>query len=559
MKSIIISILSKETKLPKEEITKLIEIPPNPNLGDFAFPCFQLAKQYKKAPQIIAMELKAKLDKKLPKDIEKIEANNAYINFFINKESFAEQNIRRILKEKENYGRSKEGKGRSIVFEFSSPNIAKPFGIGHLRSTIIGNALANIAEFQGYKTIRLNYFGDWGTPFGKLLVGWERFRNESEFKRNPVKHLYNLYVRVSSMPELDGEARKAFEKLEKGDERCLQLWRRFKEASIKDFNEIYKLLNIKFNVVSGESEYNKQMAGIIKLLKDKGLIEKSEGAEIVNLERYNLGICLIQKSDGTTLYATRDLAAAIDRAKKYKFSKMIYETGAEQQLHFKQVFKILELLGFRWAKACIHADHGLYLDKDGRKFSTRMGKTIFMQDVLEETINLAKAELRKRSPQLKEKEINKRSLLIARSAILYGDLKNFRQNNIVFDIERFVSFEGNTGPYLQYSYARASSILKKVRHKKKSLKTKELSSYEIELIKYLSVFPDILQSSCQQLNPALIANYAYELSQLFNEFYHNCHVVGSKQEAFRIALVVCFKLTLKNALNILGIDALEEM
>jgi len=558
MKEIVVALLVKELKLKKEDISNALEVPPNTELGDFAFPCFQLSKILKKAPHQIAQDLQAQFEKKLPKEIQEVRQINGYLNFFIDKTILAEQTLKRILKEKEKYGQSKVGKKKTIVVEFSSPNIAKPFGIGHLRSTIIGNAIANIAEAQGYKVIRLNYLGDWGTPFGKIIVGWEKFGDAKQLKQNPIQHLYELYVKVSSMPELEDESRKAFEKLEKGDKKSLKLWKQFREHSLKDFKKVYAILGVKFDVFSGEAQYNKEMPLVVQSLKSKKLLEKSDGAQIVNLEKYGLGVSLIEKSDGATLYATRDLAAAIDRAKKYKFANMFYEVGSEQQLHFKQIFKILELLGYSWASECKHVSHGLYLDSDGKKFSTRKGKTVFMQEILDETQQLAKAALQLRS-ELPEKEINKRALTIARAAILYGDLKNFRQNDLIFDIERFVSFEGDTGPYLQYAYARARSILRKVRKKQSTLNIEELHEKEIALIKQLDLFPQTLEHAYVQTNPAIIAHYSFELAQTFNEFYHACPVIGNKHETFRLQLIQAFCITLKNALALLGIDVLEEM
>lgn len=554
MKELIANLISKETKLDKPDILKLIEVPKDKNLGDYAFPCFILASTLKKSPVEISKSLASKIKSK---EFEKVQSVGPYLNFFINRLSFTEDVLNKVLLEKDKFGSSKVGKSKTIAIDLSAPNIAKPFGIGHLRSTIIGNSISEIAKFIGYKTVKINYLGDWGTQFGKLIVGYKKFGDDKKLKSNPINHLLEIYVKANK-EEYEDEARLWFKKMEDGDKESLALWKKFKDLSLKEFEEIYNILNVKFDVISGESLYNNKMGEVISLLEKKNLIENSEGAKIVNLEKYNLGVCLIQKNDGTTLYATRDIAAAIDRHKKYNFNKLIYEVGSEQTLHFKQVFKVLELLGFSWAKECTHVAHGLYLDQDGKKFATRKGKTVFMKDVLEETISLAKKEITKRE-KVSLKELENRANKIALAAILYGDLKNYRLNDLVFDIEKFLSFEGNTGPYLLYSYARAQSILKKSKFKKTKLLIPDLSDQEKQLILEISKFPEIVQSAFNQLAPNIIANYSFELSQKFNEFYQSTTVIGSEDELFRISLVSAFSQTLKNALNLLGIQVLEKM
>jgi len=557
MKELIANLLKSEIPIEKEKITSLIEIPPDSKLGDYAFPCFSLAREFKKNPAEIAKKISQQLNP--TKEIEKIVPVGPYINFFLNSEYLAEKTLKEILKEREKYGSQKIGKNRKTVIEMSSPNIAKPFGIGHLRSTIIGNSISNICSFVGYKTIKLNYLGDWGTPFGKILVGYEKFGSEKELKKDPVKHLYEIYVKVSSDESLEQESREMFKKLEEGDKKSLLLWKKFRNLSIKDFNKIYFLLGIKFDVISGESFYNKKIEKTLLDLENKKLLKDSEGAKIINLEKYGLGIALIKKSDGTTLYITRDVAAAVERYKKYKFNKMIYEVGGEQKLHFKQLFKVLELLEYNWAKDCLHIDHGLYLDKDGKKFATRKGKTLFMEDILSEAIDLAKSEIIKRE-QLSKRETEKRARAIAIAAIKYGDLKNYRSNDVVFNIERFLEFEGNTGPYLLYTYARARSILRKARYSPKNkYNVKEISDQERNLILQLANFQQTAFNAYQNLAPNIIANYAHELSKTFNEFYHAEKVIGSKKESFRLVLADTISQVLKNSLYLLGIKTLEKM
>lgn len=549
MKEIIVKILKKH--FPIDE--NLIEIPPNPELGDYAFPCFSLAKTEKKSPLLIAQELAEKIRKELPKEISNVDSKAGYVNFFLDKKILTEKALKEIFKK--DFGKSSEGKGKTIAIDLSSPNIAKPFGIGHLRSTIIGNSISNIAKFLGYKTIKINYLGDWGTQFGKLIVGYKKWGNEKELENNTIKHLLEIYVKANQ-EEYEQEARDWFKKLEDGDKEALKLWKKFRELSLKEFNEIYKILGVEFDVWSGESEYNDKMEATVEELKKKGLLEESDNAQVVNLEKYNLGVCLIKKSDGATLYATRDITAAIDRYKKYKFSKMIYEVGQEQKLHFQQFFKVLELMGYDFAKNCVHVYHGLYLDADGKKFATRKGKTVFMKDILEETIELAKKTIKEKNPKLKNKNEIARRVAIA--AIFYGDLRNNRTNDVIFDIERFLEFEGNTGPYLLYSYARASSVTNKAK-KEGKIKILDLKDQEIKLIKKLEDFPKIVKDAYKHLTPNIVANYSFELAQAFNEFYHTCPVLGSQEEAFRLKLVEAFKIVMKKSLDLLGIQEVEEM
>ena len=558
MKERIAELLSKPSKLKKKEVLNLIEIPKDRSLGDYSFPCFVLAKQFKKNPLEIAKDLANTLENEL--DFEKVEAVGPYVNVFVNRVVLVEETLRKIQKEGNRYGSNNLGKNRKILIEFSSPNIAKPFGIGHLRSTIIGNSIAKISEFSGFNPIRVNYFGDWGTQFGKLIAGYKNFGDPESLAKNPLQHLLDIYIKVNENPELEKEAREWFKKLEYGDKDAYSLWKKFKSLSLEEFKTAYSLLGVKFDVFSGESQYNKQMEKVAKELQKKKLLIESEGALIVDLKKFNLGVVLIKKSDGTTIYAARDIAAAIERHKKYNFDLMLYEVGSEQKLHFQQIFKTLELMGYRWAKNCAHVNHGLYLDKDGKKFSTRKGKNVFMEDIISEAITLAKKEILKREPKTTKKDLESRAYVIALSAIIYGDLKNYRVNDMVFDIERFTSFEGDTGPYLLYSYARARSILAKAKYKKdKGYSVHNLNDGEKELASQLGKFPEVVENACNNLSPNLVANYAFETAQIFNEFYHSNQVIGSANEQFRLVLVGAFSQVLKNALSLLGIKAIEKM
>lgn len=551
----IIDLLKKFTPLSKEEISSLIEIPPNQELGDYAFPCFVLSKTLKKSPNEIAHSLAEKINSKEIKAV----ASGPYLNFFLD-ESYLVPALEKIRKEKEKYGSENIGKNQKILIDMSSPNIAKPFGIGHLRSTIIGNSISKISEFLGFKTIKINYLGDWGTQFGKLITAYKKFGDEKKLKKNPIKYMLELYI-IGNKEEYEDEARNWLKKLENRDKEALKLWKIFRELSIKEFDKIYSLLNIKFDEISGESVYysEEKTSKIINELSKKNLLKKSENAAIVDLQQEGLGIGLIKKADNTTLYLTRDLAAAIDRHSKYKFKRMFYEVGSEQRLHFKQLFKILELLGYTWAKECVHIEHGLYLDKDGKKFATREGKTIFMEDILNETINLAQKEIMKRE-KLKGKDLESRALAIALAAIIYGDLKNFRANDIIFDVERFLSFEGNTGPYLLYTYARAKSLLRNAKYSYKKPKIpKNLNKMEKYLLLQLSDFPKIVKKSYKSLSPNLIANFAFQIAQTFNEYYQSEKIIGAENQDFKLSLASSFSQVLKNSLELLGISVIERM
>jgi len=555
MKDVVVDLLSKKLKLDVSEVENLVEVPPKDDMGDFAFPCFRLAKKMKSNPMKIAEDLAEKFRKELPKEISGVDFNGAYVNFFIDKGILAKGVLDKVMKK--GFGENVLGKGKTVCIDMSSPNIAKPFGIGHLRSTIIGNSIGKIAEVNGFKVVKINYLGDWGTQFGKIILAYKKWGDEKKLKKDAVGHLQELYVRVSTDEILDDDARAEFKKLESGDGENLKLWEKFRKLSLKEFDEIYDLLGVSFDVVSGESEYNDKMDVIVEELKKKKLVKKDEGALIVDLKDEGLGVALIQKSDGTSLYATRDLAAAKDRKAKYKFNQMIYEVGQEQRLHFKQVFKVLEKMGYDWSDECVHVAHGLYMDSDGKKFSTRKGKTVYMVDILEEVIDKAKKNLLARE-KLAKKELEVRAKKIALAAIFYGDLKNNRENNMIFDVDKFLSFEGDTGPYLLYSYARASSIVRKVKSKK-TVKILDLKDAEIKLLKKIDSFGDVVGKAYENLAPNLIANYAFELSQMFNEFYHSCPVLGSDEEGFRLKLVDAFRVTLKKALDLLGIEVLEEM
>lgn len=546
--------------LKDEELEKLISKPKFTDQGDYTFPCFPFSEKTKMAPDELAIELREEIGSVSELDFDDVQTEGGYVNFFVNRKGLVRNAITSVVRQKNKYGSSKIGGGKKVVVELSSPNIAKPFGIGHLRSTIIGDSIANLSDFNGFKSIRINYLGDWGTQFGRLIFGIEAFGNKKRLEKDAIKYLLRIYVKASDK-KYDEPSRAAFKRLEEGEKIAKEFWELLKKISLKEFEKVYETLGVDFDVVSSESDTTKGIPELMKQLRKKDLLVESEGALIVDLNKFGLGVAIIEKSDKTTNYLARDLVAAIKRYEKYKFEKMIYQVGQEQTLHFKQLFKILELLGYKWADNCIHSEHGLYLDKDGKKFATRKGKTIFMEDIIDDTKKLTSREIKKRWPKISKKELESRALKVAKSAIFYGDLKNNKKNNILFDLKKFTSFEGDTGPYLQYSYVRANSILNKAKKTSgfASFKIDELEKCEFELGKKISEFPETVFEAYEKLNPSIIASYAYELSQKFNEFYQICPVIESEQKNFRLSLVFAFKQTLENALTLLGIEKIEEM
>ncbi len=556
-KIVLADLLKKELN---KDVFDLLEIPPDPSLGDYAFPCFSLAKELKKNPNQIAQELSKKL--KAP-FLDKIDAKGAYLNFFIKKEQLTKDVLTNVLKQQQKYGQSTTGKGKTIVIDMSSPNIAKPFGIGHLRSTIIGNALRNLLTYQSYKVVRINHLGDWGTQFGKLIVAYKKWGDKKRLDKDPINYLLDLYVKfhdaAEQNPDLEDQARAWFKKLEDGNKEALALWKQFKELSLQEFKKIYALLGVTFEAYSGEAFYNDRLDETLEFIEKTGITEISEGALIVNLEKYTMPPAILRKSDGATLYLTRDVAAALYRKKTYKFDKMLYEVGGEQKLHFQQLFKVLELMGYSWYKDCVHVDHGLYLGEDGKKFSTRKGKTIFMADVLDETIALAKKIIQEKNPKLKNKDAVAKAVGVG--AIIFGDLCNDRSRDIIFDIEKFTSFEGETGPYLQYTHARLCSILRKKKLSATTIDYKLYDKAEQEIIKQLGSFGDVVTDATKQYKPHILARYLLDLAQQVNSYYVSHPVLQDDKalEKARLALVTGVKIVLGNGLRLLGIIPLEAM
>lgn len=544
--------------LDSKEIESLIEVPKHENHGDFAFPCFTLAKSLRKSPQLIAQELAVQIQ---DNSFEKAEAAGPYVNVFLNKQKFSHDTLTAILAAGKEYGSSGIGDGDTITIDLSSPNIAKPFSMGHLRSTVIGNALANIAEKLGYQTVRINHLGDWGTQFGKLIVAYQKWGSEEKVRENAIEELLSLYVRFHEEAEtnknLEDEARAWFKKLEDGDTEAQKLWKWFRDESLEEFKRIYELLGVRFDSFNGEAFYNDKLEGVKQLLEKKSLLTESDGASVVDLSQWELPPCLITKSDGASLYATRDLAAALYRQKEYWFKKAWYVVGQEQSLHFKQLFLVLKKMGYAWADEMKHIPFGLIL-KDGKKMSTRKGKVVLLEDVLNEMIALAKKNIEDKNPGLENKEAVAK--MVGVGALIYNDLKNERMNNFDFSMEEMLKFEGETGPYVQYTHARARSLLKKSGLEVFGDFVGLDDPYSWTVIKLLNEFPEAIERSFNATEPSQLAKYLMHLSQAFNKFYAHVKVLEENEErTARLALVKSVAMILEEGLNLLGIQAPEEM
>ncbi len=557
---------SKIDCLSQEDIYSMLEVPTNTEMGDFAFPCFKLAKELKKAPQVIAKEIKDNLEES--EIIDKVENVNAYINFFLNKSTLVKDILDTVLLERENYGIKKSKELGNIVIDYSSPNIAKPFHVGHLRSTVIGNSLYRIYEALGYKCVGVNHLGDWGTQFGKLIVAYKKYSSKQKVEEEGISELLRIYVlfheEAKKYPEMDQEARDYFTKMENGDEEALALWNWFKSVSLREFERVYQMLGVQFDSYNGEAFYNDKMDEVIKELEEKGLIEVSDGAKIVRLDDDNMPPCLITKNDGSSLYATRDITAAKYRKETYDFKKCIIVTALQQNLHFAQFFKVIEKMGYDWSKDLVHVPFGM-VSMEGGKLSTRSGNVIFLEDILNESIEKTKKVIEEKNPDLPNKEEVARQVGIG--AVIFDDMYNNIIKDIQFSWERVLNFDGETGPYVQYTHARACSVLKKA-----NLKLDNLPQFNIDyhilvdeasigVIKQLAIFGQVIQESANKYEPSYIARYAVDLAQTFNKFYHDNAILVEEQEIreSRLAIVAAVKYVLKNALFLLGIDAPSQM
>ena len=539
----IYNILNKEV----EPTDIIVEKPKDRKLGDYSIPCFSLAKKLRKNPNIIAEEISKKLSLKS-------EVLNGYLNVFIDKNSFTKELLEKISIEKENYGSNKSGEGKTIVIDYSSPNIAKPFGVGHLRSTVIGESLRRICLMNGYNVVGINHLGDWGTQFGKLIYAYKTWGNEEALNESPLDELKRIYVKFHEEEAKDSsitdEGRKWFKSLEDGNEEAVSLWKRFTEVSLKEFNKTYKLLGVdKFDSYAGESFYNDKMDSVVEELEQKHLLEVDDGASIVRLD--NMPPALIKRSDGATLYITRDLAALFYRKKTYNFTEALYCVGNEQTLHFNQLNAVVEKMGYDFRAT--HIGFGMVL-QDGKKMSTRHGKSVKLQDVLEEAIELAGKYIEEKNPNLEnKKEVAEK---VGVGAVIFNDLKNYRTSDIEFNLEEILKFEGNTGPYIQYTYARINSLLKNKEIKEIDYTNLDIDEYIWNIVLDLYNYFDIISRAKKEYDPSIIAKYLIDLAQDFNKFYAN-HRVGD--DSFKLKLCESVGIVVKSGMRLLDVEVINQM
>lgn len=558
--------ISEVTNIDKEELKTYIEIPPNSDLGDYAFPCFKLAKSLRKAPPVIASEIKEeiKLD---DGSIEKIEIVGGYLNIYINKASLAETVLKEVAQKQEKYGSSNIGMGKNVVIDYSAPNIAKPFHIGHLRSTVIGGALYKIYNFLGYNSVGINYLGDWGLQFGKVMAGYDMWKDEYDFSQSEIQAILKIYVRFcqeeKEKPELTELAREYFKRLEDGEEKEVETWKWIRRISLENYQKTYNLLNSKFDSYNGESYYNDKMDAVVDELREKGLLKESEGAQVVDLSEYDMPPCIIITSAGTTIYATRDLASLKDRINKYDFDKAIYVVGNEQRLHFKQVFKVLELMGYpEYARKCEHVPFGLVVDKDGEKIGSRKGNSIFLEDILKEAIQKVEKIIDEKNPGLEDKEEVARKVGVG--AIIFNDLSNSRIKDEIFDWDMLLNFQGETGPYIQYIYVRTRSLLDKAGYVPdlENINFSKLQEKEaVETLKLLYRFNEFVTLAADKNEPSIISRYLIDVAQNFSTFYNEHKIITEDKtvQDARLALTYAVGTVLKSGVTLLGMEMPNKM
>lgn len=560
------SIKTKVEDLTVEEIKGLLEVPPNKEMGDYAFPCFKLAKIFRKAPNMIAEDLSTSIE--LGEGVTKCINLGGYVNFFVAKDALAKKVITQVFDERENYGKSDLGGGKTVVIDYSSPNIAKPFHIGHIRTTVIGNALYKIYSSQGYKVERINHLGDYGTQFGKLIVAYKLWGDKSAVEAEPIKELLKLYVRfhdeAESKPEMKDEARAWFTRLENNDPEAKELWQWFRDESLKEFQRVYDLLEIDFDSYAGESFYSDKMPAVLEELRQKNLLVESQGTMIVDLEDVNLPPALIQKNDGSTLYITRDLAAAFYRKNTYDFDKAIYVVGSQQELHFKQLFNVIRKMGYDWYKDMNHVQFGMVALEEGT-MSTRKGRVVFLEDVLRQAIDKTKEIIMEKNPGAGD--IDKIAKEVGVGAVVFQELSNSRIKDYTFSWSRTLSFEGETGPYVQYTHARCCALKRKanleisadlVANINFDLLSDEDSS---DVLKVIETFNKSIQTSMRKNEPHIVTRFVLDLAQAFNKFYHNNPIIVEDKDLMiaRLALVESTRQTIENALDLLGMKAPEKM
>ena len=563
-------IAAEVTDLELSEIQGMIEVPQDSKMGDYAFPCFKLAKVMRKAPPLIAKNIAEKIaDNEI---FEKVEQVNAYVNMFISKEEFVKDVVEDVLEKGDGFGRSDIGGGKTVIVEYSSPNIAKPFHIGHIRSTVIGNSIYKIYDALGYNVIRINHLGDYGTQFGKMICAYRHWGNKEDVINEPIKTLLGYYTKfheeVETHPELDDEAREIFTKLEHGEPEEVELWQWFRDESLKEFNRVYKMLGIEFDSYNGESFYSDKMPRFVKELEEKGLLEESRGAHIVDLEKYGLGVALITKSDGSTLYITRDIAAAVYRKETYDFYKNIYVVASQQNLHFQQWIQILELMGYEWARDCVHVPFGLVSLEDGT-MSTRHGRVVLLEDVIKRAVEQTKEIIREKG--VNTDNIDETARQVGIGAVIFNELSNNRIKDYVFSWSKVLDFNGETGPYVQYTYARCASVLRNAGEEavKKAME-KGLAGVNAKyltgessfaLAKLLYRLPQVVVEAGEKFEPSIVTRHIVDIAQSFNRFYHDEHILVDDEEekAAKLALVIAAKTAIKNGLALLGMEAPERM
>ncbi len=542
-----------------EEIESFIILPPDTSMGDFALPCFKFAKALRKSPIMIAEELQNSFE--TDSVITKVLAVNGYLNFTVNRTIFASEVLDSILSLGEDYGKSEMGKGKTVVIDYSSINIAKPFHIGHLSTTVIGGALYRIFKFLGYNVVGVNHLGDYGTQFGKLIYAYKKWGNRDDVERGRIKELTRLYVKYHEEAEsnhsMDDEARKYFKMIENGDEECIELFNWFKKLTLVDVDKVYKELDVTFDSYNGESFYNDKMEPVINELNSKGLLVESDGAKIVDLSSYDMPPCLILRSDGASLYATRDLAAAFYRKNTYDFYKCLYVVAYQQNLHFKQLFKVLELMDKPWAKDMEHVAFGMVSLEEGT-MSTRKGNVVLLEDVISKCKEKAYEIINQKNPDLENKE--ETASAVGVGAVIFGALSSGRIKDIVFSYDKVLNFDGETGPYCQYTYARCSSVLKKGGEINNYV-ILDINEHEYNLINELQKFPQVVKNACEKYEPSMITRYVIDLSGAYNKFYFECKIIGEEDNVknYRLALTKATQTTIRNALKLLGIKTPEKM
>ena len=547
------------TGLSEEELYNMLALPPDTEMGDYALPCFRLAKTLRKAPALIAEELAANYP--CGGGIVSAQAVNGYVNFKVDRKDLAARTLERILAEQERYGSSEEGKGKTVCIDYSSVNIAKPFHIGHLSTTVLGSALYKLHRFLGYTPVGINHLGDYGTQFGKLISAYRRWGSREMLEEGGLRALNELYVRFHEEAEkdesLNDEARGYFKKIEEHDPEAVELFELFKELTLKEVSRIYDLLDVHFDSWAGESFYNDKMQPVIDELREKGLLVESEGAQVVDLSAYDMPPCIILRSDGASLYATRDIAAAVYRKNTYDFYKCLYVVAYQQNLHFRQVFKVLELMGKDWAKDLVHVAYGMVSLEDG-SMSTRKGRVVYLKDVIDRCIEKALAIIAEKNPSLENKEEIAKTVGVG--AVIFGALYNNKIKDITFSYDKVLNFEGETSCYVQYTCARAHSVLEKG-GEERICQPGAVTPQEFEVVKKLAEFPDVLTNALEKYEPCFVARYCVDLAQLYNKFYFDCSILNAEGQtrAFRLALTESVLITLKNGLGLLGIGVPSKM